>query len=242
MSAGLDASANNSSETMNEEDFLKRMILRNPSMFSYIDGWASHSYPNPGFSGSEDSHGKGTVRTYDWEVSYLKSLGVKKDLPIFITETGWAHDMELSENGFINSDTVSKKIVQAFETAWKNEKIVAITPFLLNYQDEPFSKFSWKKKNGEFYEFYYHVRGLPKISGKPQQTDKADILALVIPPLFYSDGGFKGITYIKNIGQIIWNDEYLIKTYIKNFPVEISPFKSEVSPGSKTFAIIKVMI
>src|SRR3989338_2024841 len=58
-----------------------------------LSGLASHSYPNPGFSGVPYGFGRGTVRTYQWELDLLKQLGVK-DMPVFITETGWVRGDE----------------------------------------------------------------------------------------------------------------------------------------------------
>src|SRR4030042_1644945 len=64
--AGLDASAANPKrkakvvETISEEEFIKRMLTYDPNIFDNVDGWASHSYPNPNFSGRETDTGKGS--------------------------------------------------------------------------------------------------------------------------------------------------------------------------------------
>src|SRR5258708_2534091 len=121
MPAGLDASANNSYSTMEESLYLSKMFEEDQSVFQYIDGLSSHSYPNPAFSGPGDAIGKGTVRTYDWELSYLKFLGLKKDLPVFITETGWIHNNNLSTD-------IGPKIETAFKNVWeKDNRVVAVT-------------------------------------------------------------------------------------------------------------------
>lgn len=90
--AGLDASAPSSLPVYeSEENFLRQIVDSSiKNIFDYIDGLSSHSYPNPGFSGSPWNSGRGTVQTYDWELNLLKSLGVQKNLPVFITETGWS--------------------------------------------------------------------------------------------------------------------------------------------------------
>ena len=94
MLAGFDASAPSWRPGMEDEEvFLRRLSLDKDSL-QYLDGLASHSYPNPGFSGSPYAVGRGTVRTYEWELGLLKELGVTKKLPVFITETGWKRGNE----------------------------------------------------------------------------------------------------------------------------------------------------
>ena len=170
--AGLDASAPNLLGYMNEERFLQQMMLIDPDIFDYIDGWVSHSYPNPAFSGEETDTGKGTVRTYQWEIAYLKSFGVDKDFPIFITETGWIHDMNGTVPILTDTKKVGDKLKFAFENVWTDKNIVAITPFVLNYQSFPFETFSWKDKEGNFYDFYYTVQALAKTGGNPKRNLK----------------------------------------------------------------------
>lgn len=157
--SGLDASAPNSFFTMDEELFIRRMLTREPQIFDFIDGWTSHSYPNPKFSGSEYDQGRKTIRTYQWELELLKKLGIKKDFPIFITETGWVNT--------IGEAAVSQKFKFAFENVWTDKNIVAITPFILNYQGGPFDVFSWKNSQAEYYDFYYQIKSLPKKEGFP---------------------------------------------------------------------------
>lgn len=165
--AGLDASAPNDGKHMSEDVFLQRMIEHNAEVINAIDGWASHSYPNPGFLGSVDDTGRGTVRNYVWELELLQSLGVEKDLPIFITETGWVHDEGNIQNPNLSAEEVSANLKQAFDKVWTDPRIVTVTPFILNYPGEPFGKFSWKNLNGEYYEFYYDISDQQKVEGKP---------------------------------------------------------------------------
>jgi len=104
--AGFDASASNVVGTMEMSRFLRQMFQADPSVFENIDGWSSHSYPNPAFSGLEGAKGKGTVDSFNWEVTTIKSYGVTKDLPIFITETGWS-------NKSISEAEIGKKLAYA---------------------------------------------------------------------------------------------------------------------------------
>lgn len=205
--AGLDASAPNGKTTMDEKQFLARMREKEPDVFNKIDGWTSHSYPNPAFSGSENDSGKGTVRTFDWELSYLKSLGVDKNLPVFITETGWAHQVDGQTAKLLSIDKIGQKMVAAFQTAWNDNRVVAVTPFILKYDSPPFDIFSWKDRSGNFYGFYNDIQKLQKTAGTPVQEFKGNIIALFIPPLHFPGGEFTGLAYVGNTGQAVWSPD-----------------------------------
>lgn len=244
--AGFDASAPNSKETMDETEFLSRMINYKPNLFDNIDGWTSHSYPNPDFSGSEKAVGRGTLKTFEWELDLLKKLGVKKELPVFITETGWVHkgNEKNSDNSDKSLEEISRKLKYSFNNVWNDPRIVAVTFFLLNYQEKPFDVFSWKKKDGSFYPFYYEVQELPKIKGSPKQVVSVDILGILFPPIIPSGGRLLGIVIVKNLGQNIWlGGEVFLSSY-KGLEVEIEPkvILSEIEPGESTLGIIKVKI
>lgn len=240
--AGLDASAPNSKLTLGEEEFLKRMIIKNPNIFLYLDGWTSHSYPNPEFSGSQDESGRGSVRTFEWELQLLKSLGVKQNLPIFITETGWAHNMEGSNANFNDTGSIAQKLKTAYQIAWNNENIVAVTPFILNYKDVPFNKFSWKKADNSFYSFYYEIKDLAKPKGEPIQIVSVDVLTLLVPPIIPTDEGKKGLAIVKNNGQSIWEAKERILSEYHGFEIELNPYAifRKIEPGDKAIAIVAV--
>ena len=195
MNAGFDASAPQKLPTYQDQlSYMRQMNEEVPGIFERLDGWSSHSYPNPAFKGSPDSSGRITVRGYQWEIETLKSFGVKRDLPIFITETGWKHSEGINnEPSLPNSDTVAEYYKKAFENAWNNDKIVAVTPFLLNYQDAPFDHFSFKRPNGkkqnnklikdvlgaesDFYPQYEVLKNMPKTSGRPIQESQAQLMS-----------------------------------------------------------------
>jgi len=254
LNAAFDASAKNSSETLDEVEFLERMKKKQAEIFEILDGWNSHSYPNPDFSGSPEASGRGTVKTFLWEMEILKKIGLKKELPIFITETGWAQNIigEKSKNNlkfkkptptYQDELEISQNYKTAFEKAWNDERIVAITPFIINYQHPPFDIFSWKKKDGSFYNFYHEIKNLAKIYGKPIQKVSVDIRFVLFPPIIPSEGKFKGIVFVKNNGQSIWTGgERIISTY-RGLKTEIEPkiFFHEVEPGMQTFAILSLI-
>lgn len=203
MAAGFDASAGNTRDSMEESLYLDKMLQADSGAFNYIDGWASHSYPNPAFSGPGDASGKGSVRSYDWELNYLKFLGVQKELPVFITETGWVHDTNLTTN-------IGPKIETAFKNVWeKDSRVVAVTPFIFKYIDPPFDTFSWQNKAGQPYDFYYNILNLAKTKGAPVQDDKADLLTGIFPRIATVNSIYHGVLIIKNLGESIWNHDNL---------------------------------
>ncbi len=173
LNAGLDASAPSEQPFFEDEAFfLRQMNEAIPGIFDKLDGWVSHSYPNPGFTGLPDAIGRATVRNYDWELSELKSCCLSKTLPVFITETGWKHAEGLVFNPNLPSaDTVGEYYKKAFEEAWSDSRIVTVTPFLLTYQEAIFDHFSFRKisNDGEngFYPQFDVVKDLPKPAGKP---------------------------------------------------------------------------
>ncbi|KKS46346.1 MAG: hypothetical protein UV09_C0018G0022 [Candidatus Gottesmanbacteria bacterium GW2011_GWA2_42_18] len=165
--AGFDASAANTGDTMDEAAYLKAMAGHKKSVFEAIDGWTSHSYPNPHFLGLASDRGRGTVSNFIWELNLLKSWGIERNLPIFITETGWPHN-EAGANYLYSPETISDFINETAGSIWTDERIAAITPFVLNYQSFPFVSFSWQKLNSDkFYTHFDTYRSLLKIRGEP---------------------------------------------------------------------------
>ena len=159
--AALDAAAGNTTATMEQSLFFKKMYQEDDYIFTIFDGLTSHSYPNPGFCASPDATGKSSVRGFEWELSYLESLDLFPDMPVFITETGWA----------CNQVNLSDNYSKAFSQAWSHPRIAAVTPFILNYTTPPFNKFSWiNPQTSEFYPHYQTIMELPKTKGEPTLT------------------------------------------------------------------------
>lgn len=212
LNAGFDASAPSKLPDFEDQvTFMNQMNQEVPGIFEKLDGWVSHSYPNPNFSGSPDSLGRGTVRTFLWEMSVMRSLGVSKDLPIFITETGWKHSEGINNDPSLPSpEIVAFNLKRAFENIWASSKIVAVTPFLLNYQEPLFDHFSFKKINTvsktDYYPQYQIVKNLPKINGQPIQENKAQLTKGEIYSSIVSGETYKISLTFKNSGQSIWND------------------------------------
>jgi len=203
--AGLDQSANNAESTMDAITFYQKIYRAEPSYFSKFDGWTIHAYPNPDFSASPESRGRGSIHGADWERAILSKYGVSDSIPLFITETGWKHNAETISASFNSPETVASYFQQAFTSAWDTGNIVMISPFLLNYQAEPFNLFSWKKPNNEgYYPQYEAVKTLPKKAGAPIQLDRGTLELNIIPNKFLINSLYFLSIGIRNTGQRIW--------------------------------------
>ena len=230
--AGLDASAKNITGTMDEAKFINGMLKTEPTVLDNIDGWTSHSYPNPAFSGKETDTGRGTINTFDWELSYLKTLGVTKTLPVFITETGWS-------NQNLKEDEIGKKLIYAYTNVWNDARVVAVTPFILNYPQAPFGIFSWQRSDGSFYSFYSDVAKLPKTKGEPTQIVSGQILGALAQPVIPIGSDYIGAILAKNTGQSIWNSkDILIGSDFINTPVKSITFQ-DIEPTQLGLIIFK---
>lgn len=204
--AGLDASAPNSKDTLEISNFLSKMYETDKQIFNYIDGWNSHSYPNPAFVAKSQDKGKGSIASFDWEIKFIKRIGANPDLPIFVTETGWVHNNGKIKVLGLDSELVGSFYKFAFEKVWNDKRIVAVTPFVLNYQDSPFDFFSWKKFGSqEFHPQYKIVQDLQKIAGNPKQVNNLGIVTSNIPNSLFSGLSYKVEVIIKNYGQSIWS-------------------------------------
>lgn len=202
LNAGFDASApHQPPEYFDEELFLKEMEKAVPGIFNKLDGWVSHSYPNPAFAGSPNAYGRGTVSGWMWELQVLRNLGLTKNLPVFITETGWKRNKRLS------SEMIGEYLQTAFLNAWSNDQIMAVTPFLLNYQEPLFEDFSFKNPAGGYYPQYEKIQGMLKISGQPVQENKAELTKGEIFSSIVSGQSYLISLVFKNTGQSIWDQK-----------------------------------
>jgi hypothetical protein len=241
--AGLDASAASDGAAMDEAEYLRRMVVARPEILTLIDGWTSHAYPNPGFSGSPYATGRGTLTTYQWELSYLSTLGLTRMLPVFITETGWQHAEGKSYiPGLLSSDQVGTNLQLAAQTVWSDPRVAAITPFLFNYQDMPFDRFSWREMgSGSYYSQYYAYQAISKIHGTPLQHESYTLENDLLPNTLVSQSTYTLTTKVKNEGQGIIDPadgyELVIGDGRSNISVFVEPLPV-VEPGDTgTFTI-----
>lgn len=158
---GLDnASTTNNKQYINPYEFLRRLVSSNPDVYNKIDGFASHSYPNPAFSDAPNTYKKVGVSTFLFEYNYINSF-TALNKPVFITETGW-------DSKKLNDNTVSNYYDFTFKNIWgpQSDKIVAITPFLLRSEQGQFDVFSFYK-NGKPTSYYHTLEGIKKAKGEP---------------------------------------------------------------------------
>lgn len=227
--AGLDASAASDGQSLDAAAFLTRMKQSERSVFDVMDGWTSHAYPNPAFSGSPAASGRGTLRTYQWELGILRSLGLTKNPPIFITETGWQH----SQGKYINPrllspETVGVYLAQAAVSPWSDPSIAAVTPFIFNYQDTLFDHFSWRQfGNSSYYPHYFSYQGVTKQKGTPRQRESYEVDGVLLPRKIVTDSTYTFTATIKNTGQGILDpkDGYTLTTTdeTKSFTTIVDP-------------------
>lgn len=200
MLAGLDLAAASNGTDLDAYNFIDRMYQKKKELSDVVDGLSSHSYPNPGFHGSPYDSGRTSVRGYEWELDVLKEIGVTKDLPVFVTETGWIH------NG-ADSDAIAENFRTAFEKWQLDNRVRAVTPFILSYQGEPFLNFSWQKLNSsEFYSHYYVVEAMQKVWGNPVQIQKGRVVA-ELPKDLLAQSTYHFQVKLRNDGQAIWTSE-----------------------------------
>ncbi|MCJ7804553.1 hypothetical protein MUP35_02360 [Patescibacteria group bacterium] len=225
MMAGFDSAAPSSSPQYEDEAvFLRKALASQKNLFDYLDGWASHSYPKSNFS-----YGRNSVSNYQWELNLIKSLGVTKNLPVFITETGWCHqEGKIVDFKFISQEKAVLFIRNYLLEVSKDTKVIAVTPFILNYQEEPFDHYSWQKNDNEFYPQYETVQQMNKVKGKPFQEEKL-VLRTSLPEKLIKDSTYQMGLIIRNEGQGFWDqkDGYVLK--LEGLPDDASYFFSDFS-------------
>lgn len=162
ISSGLDNAAATSDTSFNPYTFLDQMTHIIPDIFSQIDGLGSHSYPNPAFAQPPSKQDAMSIASFRHERALVQSLG-GKELPVFITETGWSGNV-------VAPGIIAKYYKDAFSSVWNDDKIVTVTPFLLKAGGGPFTTFSFLTSNNEPTEQYQAVASLPKVKGTPVLT------------------------------------------------------------------------
>ncbi|PIY72418.1 hypothetical protein COY87_01075 [Candidatus Roizmanbacteria bacterium CG_4_10_14_0_8_um_filter_33_9] len=210
MLAGLDLSAPSSYPNYESADSFYRSIIDiQISIFNNLDGLVSHSYPNPGFAGSPWDTGRRSIRGYEWELELLKENGIEKELPVFITETGWENKCQMSnvkcQNG--EEERIASNYKVAYEKIWgMDERVVAVTPFVFSYQSPPFLGFSWKVPGDGFYSQYNTVKELSKQNGDPEITENG-LLEIPLSIDLVANSSYRFKIPLKNTGQGFWDKE-----------------------------------
>lgn len=158
--AGLDNAAPTvTGVSMNEYEFMRQMNEGVPGIFYQVDGFTSHSYPNPGFSQTPEKQDQQSIASFRHETALISTLSTKK-LPVFITETGWSKD-------FVSEFLQSTYYRIAFTSVWTDPLVVAVTPFLLRADIGPFTVFSLIKENASPSAQLLELLGMKKQQGMP---------------------------------------------------------------------------
>jgi len=235
--AGSDQAAPTDKLHLSATEFYRQMYLYKPEVFEIADGLASHSYPNHGFIGKPTDVGKATITGYRWELSYFKSLGAKKTLPVFITETGWPHREGITSDKSLYAEEALNKLFDQSYRLWNADKnVYSFTPFILRYSQEPFDHFSWVNASEELCPAYSYTQNIPKDSSRPEQVTKWELTDTKIPFLAMPGREYQGEAIIKNTGQSIWGEyERLCWQPVDNRLIELTTLciddKALVAPG-----------
>lgn len=170
ISAGLDNAAPNAPGYMNQYDYIRAMNVSVPGIFNQVDGLSSHSYPNPAFSQPPHVSTSRSIASFQFEREMIKQMTSGKELPVFITETGWTGDI-------IADELRAEYYRHAFENTWSDPGLVTVIPFILTANAGPFKQFSFLNENGAPTKQYEMFRSLPKTKGRPILTKEPKVLA-----------------------------------------------------------------
>jgi hypothetical protein len=170
ISGGMDnAAPNKSGEYMNQYTYMHAMNQSVPDIFTKVDGLSSHSYPNPGFSQPFSVQTQMSISSFRYERQLAKTFG-GKELPIFITETGWTGDK-------VPDELRGDYYYQALTSVWNDTGIVTVAPFLLRAHSGPFQQFTFLNQDGKETKQYTAVKNYPKVKGRPVTPPQPKILA-----------------------------------------------------------------
>lgn len=210
----LDSALPNSKTSLSTTSYLSRMATYDPLVWTYFDGWSSHSYPNPGFAAHAKKTGLQSIVGYKTEQSLLK-LASK---PVFITETGW-------DQSKIKDSVLAGYWSSAWQT-WQNDpNVVAVTPFVLR-GGEQFKIFSLYKENGEYSVSGQSIYNLPKSAGSPKLVEKKEkILTGSAPkepswtlPFFKSSNA---LSKVENIFRVILGLPTKSSVVLRDLPLTV---------------------
>lgn len=152
----LDDALPDSKSSMSAKHFMAAMYQADPDVWSYFDGFASHSYPNPGFVQSPKKGSYPGITSYEYVFNQYH-LAPK---PVFITETGW-DQTKLSES----------KLSSYWDTSWNiwnnDNRVVAVTPFLLN-GGTAFPIFTLQNEDGSYTPSGQSIMSILKTIGSPE--------------------------------------------------------------------------
>ncbi len=164
--AAMDLAAPNGSTTTEAFTYLNAMFAAQPDVFTKIDYWNSHSYPNPAFSAPANRTGQNSLRGFTYELAWLAE---KTNLTpkVFITETGWTENTRTKRHLF-------NYYAYANEHIWSDERIMAVTPFILKGDPGPFTHFSLIDQHGQPKLQYDALAEIIKKNSQANQIEISD--------------------------------------------------------------------
>ncbi|HBP51314.1 MAG: hypothetical protein US68_C0006G0049 [Candidatus Shapirobacteria bacterium GW2011_GWE1_38_10] len=238
LSSALDLAASETSTTKSAKNIYQEIYSYNPKYFDSFDALASHSYPNHGYIGTPDDTGQHSIRGYQWELDFIRKLGINNSYPVFITETGWPHREGVSKNNQYYSVKTTVDFYAKALTVWQqDEKVIAVTPFIYNYSQDPFDHFSWLDPQEQLYPEYQSIIDLPKNQNHPKQITKFAVQKINLPFLIFSQNQQSGSLELKNIGQSIWGESNFCLEAHSSSNIKATPIctnNSLVYPGRIT--------
>ncbi len=239
LNAPLDLAADSSDGSFDAGDFFQVMEKTQPGIFNKLDGWASHSYPNPGFSASPLKSGRTGIDGYKWELAQIDTH-TTKNLPVFITETGW-RNLGFGSGG-LTEEHIADYYKTAFEKVWSDDRVVVVAPFVFNYPDSLFRAFSFKIGDS-CSKFCLALKDYFKVKGEPERVDTGQILALEHAYEVINKSESKINLEIKNNGNYIWDTKNQVKIDVESMGIVVDKVvwnSDNVYPGQVARATIEV--
>ena len=238
LSTPLDLAASDTVDTKSAKSIYQDIYSYNPKYFDSFDALASHSYPNHGYVGTPDDNGQHSIRGYQWELDFIRNLGVNKSFPVFITETGWPHREGVTKNNqYYSVKTAADFFKKALELWQQDKQIIAVTPFIYNYSQEPFDHFSWLDPKEQLYPDYQIIVDMPKNQNHPHQISKFSVQKINLPLLIFSQNQQNGSIELKNIGQSIWGESKFCLEVQSSSNIKTTPLCTDntlIYPGKTT--------
>lgn len=156
--AAMDLAAPNGPKTREAFSYLLAMQAADGEIFSVVDFWNSHSYPNPGFSSAPTRVAQNSLRGFVFELNFLKRT-TGRDLRVFITETGWA-DLPSTRRKLADYYTY------ALQHVWSDPRVIGVTPFVLKGDPGPFAEFGFLDRNDRpTYQYQALQKALERVQG-----------------------------------------------------------------------------
>lgn len=240
LASPLDLSVANTESSIDAGDFFLAMETGVGGIFNKLDGWASHSYPNPDFSANPLKEGRLGIRGYQWELSTISKYISGKNLPIFITETGWRRSADV--NG-LSEQEVANNYKIAYEQVWTDPNLIVVAPFVFSYPESLFFPFSFKNTDSSFFKYHETVSELSKINGIPPRENNSGNLKIDLPE-FVLNGSVQDVKIkIQNKGNFIWNAETDINVLIDGLDFSVGEVKwesQEIFPGQEANAKVEL--